>query len=222
MRRHVLIIGLLISQIPCATLTLHAQETPPAAPVAALDTDENYKALNARMEDLATSNEVLTKNLNKMRDEVLKLSTEVERANDKNKDSATMESIKALKSAIEEVDKKRIEDQKLVLEKLEALKVLITKAPPVTRTPTPPTNVSVLPRTTSRTNPPAQIKPEDNRSEKGYNYSIQDGDILPKIVSRLNAQGLKVTQKQIMDANPGVNWNRLQIGKVIFIPAPAQ
>jgi LysM repeat protein len=31
-----------------------------------------------------------------------------------------------------------------------------------------------------------------------------------------------VTQKQMMDANPGVNWNRLRIGQKIFIPAPAK
>jgi LysM repeat protein len=41
-------------------------------------------------------------------------------------------------------------------------------------------------------------------------------------VAALQKQGLKVTQKQIMDANPGVNWSKLRIGQKIFIPSPAQ
>ena len=30
----------------------------------------------------------------------------------------------------------------------------------------------------------------------------------------------KLTQKQVMDANPGVNWSKLKINQKIFIPAP--
>ena len=47
------------------------------------------------------------------------------------------------------------------------------------------------------------------------------GDYLLRIVKDLNAQGFKVTQKQIMDANPKVNWKNLQVGSSIFIPQPA-
>ena len=35
---------------------------------------------------------------------------------------------------------------------------------------------------------------------------------------RSRAEGHKVTEKMVMDANPGVNWNRLGIGQQIFIP----
>lgn len=64
-------------------------------------------------------------------------------------------------------------------------------------------------------------KPADNgKPENGYNYSIQDGDYLAKIVSKLNKQGIKVTIPQVKDANPGVNWNKLKVGQVVFIPAP--
>jgi gas vesicle protein len=217
MKRHVFIVGMLISQLSAAAVGLRAQETPEAAPSTRLEMEENYKALNARMEDLVTANEAMQKNLNKLRDEVQKLSTEVERANDKSKESATMDSIKSLKNAIEEVDKKRIEDQKLVLEKLDAFKKVLEK--PVA-TPRPPVTPSVVKPAPPKTNTIAPAKPEDGKPQNGYNYSIQDGDILPKIVGRLNAQGVKVNQKQIMDANPGVNWSKLRINQVIFIPAP--
>jgi len=39
------------------------------------------------------------------------------------------------------------------------------------------------------------------------------------IVNKLSKQGLKMTQKQIIDANPVVNWNKLRVGQKIFIPA---
>ena len=53
--------------------------------------------------------------------------------------------------------------------------------------------------------------------EKGYTYKIKDGDTLLRIVTDLRAQGYKITQKQVIEANAGVNWNRLKIGQTVFI-----
>jgi LysM repeat protein len=174
------------------------------------------------MEDLTAANESLQKNLNKLRDEVQRLSDEVTRANDKSKDAAMMESIKALKAAIEEVDKKRMEDQRLVVEKLDAFKKLLDKPVTVPRT-APVSGGSETPtaKPPKRGEPaPTPHNTDSGKPETGYNYSIQDGDYLAKIVSKLNKQGIKVSQKQIMDANPGVAWNKLKVNQVIFIPAP--
>jgi LysM repeat protein len=39
---------------------------------------------------------------------------------------------------------------------------------------------------------------------------------------KFQADGMKkITMKQVQDANPGVNWNRLRIGQKIVIPTPA-
>ncbi len=67
----------------------------------------------------------------------------------------------------------------------------------------------------------ASAPPPGSGSERGYEYTIQKDDSLSKIVMGLNRQGVKVTSKQIIEANPGVKWNSLQIGKKIFIPASA-
>jgi hypothetical protein len=41
------------------------------------------------------------------------------------------------------------------------------------------------------------------------------------IIAALKAEGYKVTRKQMEDANPKVNWDKLQVGKEIFIPPPS-
>ena len=59
------------------------------------------------------------------------------------------------------------------------------------------------------------------RPEKGYEYVIKENDRLIAIAKAYNDQGIKVTVKQILDANPGLKAESLQPGKKIFIPAPA-
>ena len=49
---------------------------------------------------------------------------------------------------------------------------------------------------------------------------MQPNDRLDKIVKYYRDQGVKVTQKSIMDANPGVKWERLQVKQKLFIPLP--
>ena len=39
-----------------------------------------------------------------------------------------------------------------------------------------------------------------------------------KIIAKLRTRNMKITQRQIIEANPDVNWNKLQIGQKIFIP----
>lgn len=50
---------------------------------------------------------------------------------------------------------------------------------------------------------------------EGALYRIQSGDTLLVVARRFG-----VTLQQVLDANPGVNPNRLQIGQEIIIPAP--
>ena len=103
------------------------------------------------------------------------------------------------------MDNRRIADQKLVVNELESLRKLLEKP---------------LPPSTHKPSPPANPPPEKSRPEKGYNYSIKEGDTLSAIVAALRTTGIKITSKQVMDANPGVNWNRLKVNQVIFIPSP--
>lgn len=49
-------------------------------------------------------------------------------------------------------------------------------------------------------------------------YFIRNGDTLSRIVSTFREQGSSVTQQEMREANPGVQWNRLRIGQRIVIP----
>jgi Tfp pilus assembly protein FimV len=133
------------------------------------------------------------------------------------------DSIRRLESAIKEVDEKRIADNSKVLAALDTIKQAIASRPP--------------PRTTSEgdtggSNRSKPTKPErsesgrtsngGNSTEDGYSYAIKSGDTLSGLVSQLRSQGIKVTQKQVTEANPNVNWNRLKVGQSIFIPKPAE
>jgi Tfp pilus assembly protein FimV len=109
---------------------------------------------------------------------------------------------------VEEVDKKRLEDNKKVMEALEGLRTFIAKsmaAPPAARS---------TPGPTARATPSTPKKD----TESGYEYAVMDKDTLSGIASKLRQKNIKVSQKQIMDANPDVNWNKLHIGQKIFIP----
>jgi LysM repeat protein len=57
--------------------------------------------------------------------------------------------------------------------------------------------------------------------EDGFDYVIQKGDYLGKIVARCReVDKVMVTRDMVMAANPKVDWNKLQVGQHIFIPKP--
>jgi len=58
--------------------------------------------------------------------------------------------------------------------------------------------------------------------EKGYEHTVESGQSLSLIIQAYREKGVKVTQKQVLDANPGLNLNRLQPGQKIFIPDSAK
>lgn len=58
-------------------------------------------------------------------------------------------------------------------------------------------------------------KPEEKKQEeKQYEeYTIQKGDLLATIMRKFNK-----TQKELQEANPGVDWSKIKAGQVIKIP----
>jgi LysM repeat protein len=147
-----------------------------------------------------------------MIEEIHSLKEENERLKNRNEFSAIQERIKRLAEQLEEVEKNRLADNKNVVTKLEALSKGLSK--PVTpKDPAPPVGTSKGDKSPTKE---ANVPPEN-----GYTYEIKDGDTLLRIVNGLRAKGYKITQKQVIDANAGVNWNRLKIGQLIIIPPPA-
>jgi LysM repeat protein len=120
---------------------------------------------------------------------------------------ASQDDLKKLAAQVQEIDKKRQDDNQKVLDALEKLGKggslpMSRKAPTV---PTTATDNS----TQTSTGP-----------QKGYNYEIKSGDTIAAVAKAYRAQGVKVTTEQILAANPGLNPNSLKIGQKIFIPQP--
>jgi septal ring factor EnvC (AmiA/AmiB activator) len=123
-------------------------------------------------------------------------------------DSASADDLKKLAAQVQEIDKKRQDDNDLILKQLE--KLAKVSGAPITAHKSSP---SVSPTaTTSADNSTAGGK------QNGYEYPIASGDTISAIAKAYRAQGIKVTSNQILAANPGLNANSLIVGKKIFIP----
>lgn len=174
--------------------------------------EEKVKRLSGDVETLLAANVELQKKISALSEELSKVREEMAR---KSGDDSALQSIredmKKLAEKIQEVDKKRIDDRQVVADKLEEIQKLIKKS---------------LSSTTPATRPPKETTSTNTqeRPQKGYEYEVKEGDYLSKILKAVNEQlkseGKKtVTTKQIIDANNGLDPNKLKVGQKIFIPA---
>jgi phage tail protein X len=125
-------------------------------------------------------------------------------------DTANADDLKKLADQVREIDKKRQADRELILKEIEKL----GKASSETASHKSP--VSTAPVSTD--NSTANTSDKQN----GYWQVVGSGDTISTIVKAYRAKGIKVTTEQILKANPGLDANKLYVGKKIFIPAPAQ
>jgi septal ring factor EnvC (AmiA/AmiB activator) len=171
----------------------------PSAVAEREEAQERYKRMSAKIEDLENTIQTYNQQFQKMEAEIHRLQSEVSRLREGGRDSSAKADIV---EQIKAVDRARIADQENVTKRIAELRKeilgAVTKAPKSSSGPSTPT-------------PPV--------TEKGFEYSIRENDTLTRLVVALNKQGVKVTQKQIEQANPKVKWESLQIGQKIFIPA---
>jgi TolA-binding protein len=191
------------------------------------DAEERYKRMSATLQELQDSVHAQQQTITKLNEELRTVRDELGRVSNANKEAATQESLKRLGDAIEEVDRKRLADSKNVTarfnETIKEMQKIIAANKPL-----PPIHVVPQPKDpstttqgngsngggTTKVNPPAT-------PENGFEYVVKPNDSLLGLVSRLNKQGVKVTKKQLVEANPEVNWDKLKIGQKIFIPKTA-
>jgi hypothetical protein len=220
MKRHLLFSGLFVGSLLLAG-GLRAQDAVTAA-AEREQAEERYRTTNTRITQLEEALQSFQKRLSNLREENGKLRDEIDRLKNKGESTATQESLKHLAEKIEEVDKKRLSDSENTAKAFEKLQKLLRERPSHT-----PSNE---PGTTGRPGPdPVKPGPEarpPGGREVGWEYAIQNNDTLSGIVAKLRTRDdfKKLTQlqlqKQIMGANPGVNWNKLKINQKLFIPAP--
>jgi hypothetical protein len=176
------------------------------------ESEERYKNLSARVDEMQAAQLALERRIGAIASDLSKLRDEVSR---NNTSGATQESIRKLNEQILEVDKNRVADNRRVQEGFEKLEKLISKvaAAPPRRPETSSSGGGTTPiRTATNTSPVVQ---------DGFEYTVQKGDNhLGVIVKRFNDEKIMVTSKMIMDANPTVDWRKLQVGQKIMIPKP--
>jgi len=123
-------------------------------------------------------------------------------------DYASSDDLKKLAEQVQEIDKKRQEDNEKILDAIAKLgHGGGFHKPDISQTPT-----------TTDNNPGPTTNP--GGPQQGYEYVIAPGNTLSAIAKAYRAQGVKITVDEILKANPGLNPNALIVGKKIFIPAP--
>ncbi len=173
-------------------------------------TEERLKQLSGRIEDLIAGQEAQRKQISNLARELESLR---ESQSKPNNSYASQDDLKRLAKAIEEVDRKRIDDYEKIGLTLEKIKKTL-------ETPVKP------PKTSS--NQSGDRSPSDHssgsnkadRPEKGFEYTVQSGDTLSAIIAAYKDKGIKVTEKQIRDVNPNLVPEKMKVGQKIWIPAP--
>jgi hypothetical protein len=164
------------------------------------DLEDAYKAQNKRMGTMA---EDVNTVLRSMREEQNKMSTTF----------VTHDDLKKVYEKLQEIDQKREADKKLILDEIKELQKLIAKTP----VPAPP------PAVTHDAPEPKDDKAEGPREY--FPYTVAENDNLTAIIAAYNKKFKEdgkgtITFAQVKKANPGLNPDRLIVGRKIKIPAP--
>jgi len=178
-------------------------------------TEERLKQLAGKIEDLIAGQEAQRKQIANLARELESLR---DQQNKPNTSYASQEDLKRLGKTIETVDQKRIDDYEKIGATLEKIKKTLetpVKSPKTTPTQTPDHGTGDRDRTSNNTS----TKTPD-KQEKGFDYTVQSGDTLSAIIAAYKEKGIKVSEKQIMAANPNLVPEKMKVGQKIWIPAP--
>jgi LysM repeat protein len=130
--------------------------------------------------------------------------------------AANSDDLKKLAAQVQEIDRKRQEDNDRILKELEHLEKSLGNSPSSHKS-----SLDITPDTT-----PTPIKGHSTADaggpQNGYYYTIHSGDTLLAVAKAYRAQGIKVTTDQILKANPGLDAKNMKVGQKIFIPSPGQ
>jgi len=169
-------------------------------------TEERLNKLSGQIEDLIAGQKQQKERLASLAREMENLR---EQASKPTANYAAQEDLKRLADSVREVDRKRLEDYDKITTELRKLGKTLAAPIPSSKKSTP---------TTALDSPDAS---KASPSAKGFEYVIEKNDSLSAIVKAYAEKNIKVTTEQILKANPGLDPNRLRVGKKIFIPAPA-
>jgi TolA-binding protein len=201
-------ISLWVLLLVCTASLVRAQESA---------TQQEIDKLTGQIQDMQEANLRLGQRLDALEKQVADLNDKVN-APVVQKDFANRDDLRKLAEQVQEIDQKRQDDRELILKQIEALGKAAAMAP-VPITPSHHTSTTKVTTSTSSSDDTASAAPAT--PEKGYEYVVKEGDNLGLIIKAYKAQGVKVTKRQIIAANPKINPDVLIPGKKIFIPDPS-
>ncbi len=194
-------------------VSLPAQDAAARAAAAAerQDLEDRLKRLAGTVEALQATQELQQKRIAALVEELRSAHDESARTGTK---FVTREELKQVVETIRELDRKREADKKLIVEELQKLAKSPISVPP--------------PRGSSdggTTKPRPSVDTDSTGiaskgPEKGFEHVIEKGQTLSAIVEAFRSKGIKVTLKQVLEANPNINEKKLSVGQKIFIPLP--
>jgi LysM repeat protein len=171
-------------------------------------TQQQIDQLNGRIQDVYGVMERQSKRIEALEKQISNLQDKLNQPAAEN--SASADDLKKLAEQVQQIDKKRQEDNEQILKTLERLnKSMGAPATGHKPAPTVSTDTSTSTPTTA-----------GGSEQKGYYYEVKSGDTISAIAKAYREQGVKVTKDQIQAANPGLNPKSLMVGKKIFIPDP--
>ena len=184
---------------------------------------EEFRRLQGEVANLQDQNQAQKQRIAELTRRVEKLQSDLrdanERATIKMGDFVTREDLKKITDLIEDVDKKRENDRKVILEEFEKLGKSLAQASPRngrrddrgsdrgsdrderTEPPAQPWTGKVLPYT---------VKPNQTLSHirEDFNKTLRDQGLAP------------ISSSDILRANPGLNPNRIYVGQELLLPVP--
>jgi len=202
----------------CGGAAAWSQETP-AEIIQRQETEAHLKELRGKIADLEATGQALQKQIDKLEQGLSRLREELVSSRNNNVTAALEDRMKRLVEDIATVDKKRREDNDRLTQYIEKSFAKLEQNLKVARPPQPAPAASGTgtPRSPAGAGPAAPPP----GTGKVFEYTVVSGDTLSGILAKIRKEArLNVTQKQVMDVNPNVNWNRLRVGQKIFIPEP--
>lgn len=176
---------------------------------------QQIEELNGRIQTLIEGQAAQGKRLDAMAREISELREKVNtpQAND----YANREDVKRLAEKVQELASKQQADKELILENIKQLGKTFSDVPSggsstKKKKPSTPKTDEAKADTKADELPKADVT--------GFPYKVQQGDSLGLIVKAFRDKGVKVTTAQVLKANPGLDADKLYVGKTIIIPDP--
>lgn len=176
--------------------------------------EQRINELSGRLETLIERQAAQDKRLDMIAKEISELREQANKP--QANDYANRDELNRLAKSVSELAGNQQADKEKILESLKKLGQTIADAP----VNSGKKKKNSAPKMDNETKPAAKTDEPPKSDVTGYPYKVQPGDTLSVIVKAYHDKGVKVTTAQVLKANPGLDADKLFVGKTIIIPDP--